>query len=121
MTHSWRSPSLHGVWLAALLSWAVFLGTSRLQAADAPASPFVAKTLRPFLDQHCVGCHGGGTKKGGLDLENLRIDLAGPKNFETWVKVHDKVRAPVKCRRGRNDGRPRRSATRSCAACEPSW
>jgi hypothetical protein len=53
----------------------------------------VAKTLRPFLEQHCVGCHGVEIKKGGLDLEKLSDDLSVAKNFEAWVKVHDKVRA----------------------------
>jgi hypothetical protein len=53
----------------------------------------VAKTLRPFLAEHCFGCHDAATKKGGLDLENLSTDLASLKSFEAWVKVHDKVRA----------------------------
>jgi len=76
-----------------LLAWAVSPGTSVLQAADAPPPPFVTKTLRPFLEQHCLSCHDAETKKGGLDLENLRTDWAAPKSFETWVKVHDRVRA----------------------------
>jgi hypothetical protein len=64
-----------------------------VHAQDAFHSHFVAKTLRPFLDQHCIGCHGAQIKKGDLDLEKLSADLSEAKNFEAWVKVHDKVRS----------------------------
>lgn len=98
MTHSWRSSlpvstSPSGVCLAALLAGAVSLGTSSAQGENKPPTPFEIRTLRPFLEQHCVSCHDAATRKGGLDLESLSTDWAVAKNFETWVNVHDRVRA----------------------------
>src|SRR5204863_119228 len=98
MTHSRHalltcSIRQHGVRLATLLALAVSSGAADLQAADARDPLFVARTLRPFLDQHCTGCHDAATKKGGLDLKKLPVDWDVAKNFETWVKVHDRVRA----------------------------
>ena len=46
--------------------------------------------LRSFIQSHCVECHDTETKKGSLDLTELKLDQAG---FDTWVKVHDRVRA----------------------------
>ena len=51
-------------------------------------SSFAADT---FLGQHCFECHDADVKKGGLDLTALSLDLKDPRNFETWVKVHDSV------------------------------
>jgi hypothetical protein len=46
--------------------------------------------LQGFIETHCVECHDADTKKGSLDLTALKLDAAG---FDTWVKVHDRVRA----------------------------
>ena len=58
-------------------------GTLPTHAADSRVAAFVTK--------HCVECHDAETKKGDLDLTALKSDLASPKNFATWVKVHDRV------------------------------
>jgi len=47
--------------------------------------------LQPFLEKNCVECHDPDTKKGGLDLTTLPLDLALPKNFNAWVTIHDRV------------------------------
>lgn len=44
-----------------------------------------------FFAKHCVDCHDGRVKKGGLDLSALKDDLANPENFARWVKVHDRI------------------------------
>jgi mono/diheme cytochrome c family protein len=85
----------NGPWPAAgrsfllLLAAGLLLPASTLRAADG----FPARTLRPFLDAHCLGCHDADTKKGGLDLEKLSTDFGDPAAFDAWVKVHDKLRA----------------------------
>src|SRR5215207_1100755 len=56
------------------------------RAATPPSA--VAQT---FIDQHCASCHDDVEKKGGLDLTALAFDPGNPKNFATWVKVHDRV------------------------------
>ena len=57
-------------------------------AAIAAPSP----VLKAFVGKHCVECHDADTRKGGLDLTALTFDLASPSEFNTWVKVHDRVR-----------------------------
>lgn len=47
---------------------------------------------REFIGEHCVGCHNGSTRKGGLDLTTLGNDYADRATFAMWVKVHDRVR-----------------------------
>jgi mono/diheme cytochrome c family protein len=50
-------------------------------------------TLRPFLETHCIECHDGEDKKGGLDLASLREIHADPKTSAQWIKVFDRVLA----------------------------
>ena len=46
---------------------------------------------RQFVEQYCVECHDADTRKGGLDLTELKFDPANSTNFSTWVLVHDRV------------------------------
>lgn len=43
-----------------------------------------------FLQEYCLECHDADAKKGGLNLEGLKLDL-DPANFSEWVKVDDRV------------------------------
>ncbi len=63
--------------------FAFLLILSRVEAAS--------DNLQPFLEKHCVECHDADTKKGGLDLTALKLDLANQKNFSTWVTIHDRT------------------------------
>ncbi len=58
-------------------------------AQDLTAS-FKAK-IKPFLDAHCVDCHGPDVKKAGLRLDELKPDFANPKTAALWIKAHDKL------------------------------
>src|SRR6185503_17794002 len=51
----------------------------------------VASETRIFLNRYCTECHDSETKKGGLDLSEISLDLTNPQNFQLWVKVHDRV------------------------------
>lgn len=44
-----------------------------------------------FLGNHCVKCHDGDSRKGGLDLEALSWDAADPGTIDRWIDVFDKV------------------------------
>ena len=44
-----------------------------------------------FFETHCVACHDANSKKGGLDLAALKVDLADTENFAKWVKIYDHV------------------------------
>ena len=52
-----------------------------------------AQVLSPFLENNCLDCHDAETKKAGLDLSALAATGAKPAQFDTWVKVHDRVAA----------------------------
>lgn len=47
--------------------------------------------LEALIAQHCISCHDGATKKGGLDLEGQSRNLGDLQSFAVWVKVHDRV------------------------------
>jgi hypothetical protein len=49
--------------------------------------------LKPFFEKHCSECHGGGAKKGGLDLDRLPATLNDPQTLRRWVLLHDRVQA----------------------------
>jgi hypothetical protein len=49
--------------------------------------------IQPFLDQHCMDCHDGEMKKGGLDLSAISTDGADAAAMKKWVRVFDRVAA----------------------------
>jgi len=59
--------------------------------ATASAAGFDAKPLHPFLDSRCVSCHDAAEKKGGLDLDALKPDLADAETREKWTLIFDRV------------------------------
>ena len=65
--------------------------TSLAPAAPAPASDLAA-TVRPFLADHCVKCHGPEKQKGDVRLDTLNLtgDLA--KDRELLTLVRDQIR-----------------------------
>lgn len=60
------------------------LGLSPVRAAD---------TIASFLRKHCSECHNANTREAGLRLDTLGGNFADRAAFDTWVKVHDKLRA----------------------------
>jgi mono/diheme cytochrome c family protein len=46
-----------------------------------------------LVKSNCVDCHSGKKPDAGLDLKELKFDLADRRSFATWVRVHDKVAA----------------------------
>lgn len=47
--------------------------------------------VQKFLEKHCYECHGDGMDKGGLDFDELGVDLSDPAIFAKWEDVHDRV------------------------------
>jgi hypothetical protein len=66
------------------------LGLLFLLSATAFAAP---PAIQPFLDAHCMDCHDGEVKKGGLDLSQLSTDGADAAALKKWVRVFDRVAA----------------------------
>lgn len=46
-----------------------------------------------FVEKYCVTCHTGSRPQGGLNLKTLAFAPENADNFQTWVKVHDRVAA----------------------------
>lgn len=46
---------------------------------------------RALLQQYCSDCHDADTKKGGLDLDALAVDLSEEHNFAEWEAIHDRL------------------------------
>ncbi len=44
-----------------------------------------------FTDRYCSSCHNDVDKEAGLDLTSLKFDPKDAANFQTWVKVHDRI------------------------------
>jgi mono/diheme cytochrome c family protein len=61
-------------------------------APSEPAKPDPV-AIRPFLEQHCVDCHGPTTVKAGLRLDTLKAEFDDPEKARVWQKVLDRVQA----------------------------
>lgn len=65
-----------------------FLVASSTCLAQSPSAAIVG-----FTKQHCVSCHNGIDREGGLNLAGLPHALDDASNYNVWVKVHDRVQA----------------------------
>jgi hypothetical protein len=69
---------------------AAFLFAPNSRAAQTNA---VSHQRTEFISKYCADCHDDVSAKSGLDLVHQSFDLGKLDNFDTWVKVHDKVEA----------------------------
>ncbi len=73
----------------------MLLTTSLSAAPPAPSADaqHFDSTLRPFLHQHCVGCHGTNKPKGKLRLDGLTLDLTDAAQLPQWSKIMARLQA----------------------------
>lgn len=50
-----------------------------------------AEKIQPFIEAHCVGCHGPDSQKAGLRLDTLSPDLNDQGASTQWTHVYDKL------------------------------
>src|SRR4051794_21363938 len=50
-----------------------------------------AARLRPFLETHCVSCHGPDVQKRKLRLDTLPAKFGDRESAAVWIKVLDRV------------------------------
>ena len=79
----WNLPAIVSGALLCLLSW-------RAYAAAAPA---FTEAGVPFLEKHCVACHGKEKQKAGLALHEFRDDLSVLRARRRWREIVEKVQA----------------------------
>ena len=49
------------------------------------------KRMKPFLEKHCVACHGEEKQKGKLRLDNLSMDFSNLESAEQWQFILDEL------------------------------
>lgn len=59
-------------------------------SAIASAQPSFEQDLQPFLDTHCVRCHGEKKQKGKFRLDELSRDI-GLKDTPLWAEVMERI------------------------------
>jgi hypothetical protein len=80
--------------IAVLLFWSA--SHSHARAADVAAATRFSERVQPLLEQYCYGCHGMGSKKGGVALDKFEHDNAAAVNArELWHGVLKNVRAGI--------------------------
>ena len=65
------------------------VGRAAAPAADPPDRVFTEQ-IQPILEDHCFTCHGGGIKKGGVDLDAVSRD-----DRKLWWAVLKNVRSGI--------------------------
>jgi hypothetical protein len=63
------------------------------RASDTPLQSFTHE-VQPILDEYCYDCHGNGSKKGGVQLDEFASDEA-IKDHILWFRVMKNVRAGI--------------------------
>lgn len=71
-----------------MLRPALLLAASALAAAPAAPNPAAAA----FLEKHCVECHDGEVRKGGLDLTALTFKPEDRQSSKVWQRMIERVR-----------------------------
>ncbi|MBY0460448.1 MAG: DUF1592 domain-containing protein, partial [Gemmataceae bacterium] len=61
---------------------------SAVRAAEPVAD---AKSVRSFLDAHCVRCHGKKDPEGNVSLSTLSLDSKALQDVETWKRVYEQL------------------------------
>jgi len=63
---------------------------ARAESSRSSASE-LERIVRPFLERHCVDCHGDEKPKGDLTLRGIRVDFADEDQVATWQSVLEKL------------------------------
>ncbi len=61
-------------------------------AAELPAAASFARQVAPVLEKYCLDCHGNGTSKGGVTLDEFASPQAMLSRHDLWLKVLKNVR-----------------------------
>ncbi len=73
--------------------------------------PGYAERVKPFIEQHCLQCHGAKSAKAGFRIDQLSADVSAPSVAEQWKEVIDRINAGEMP----PEGRPRPDARQASA------
>jgi len=62
-----------------------------LRLGSATAAETWHEKLQPFVQAHCLDCHGDAEGDGGLDLSTLSTGLSDAEAMRRWTLVHDRI------------------------------
>ncbi|TWT74730.1 DUF1592 domain-containing protein [Allorhodopirellula solitaria] len=69
----------------------LILWTPGVSVAQTPAAGEIPQSSVDFLQEHCLDCHDGPDGEGGMDVTSLVTNLDDPADYETWVRVYDRI------------------------------
>jgi cytochrome c551/c552 len=78
--------------LLVLSSAAPIAGTTVRAAQERPAHPSFESTVRPFVERHCLACHGNRVKTAGLSLEAYTTAEQALGAPELWRRIGRRIR-----------------------------
>ena len=79
-----------------VIGWPVWRSTySRAASSDVAHEDRFSESVRPVLEQYCFGCHGMGSKKGGVSLDGFADGPSAAASPELWHSVLKNVRAGI--------------------------
>ncbi|MEI7688222.1 MAG: c-type cytochrome domain-containing protein, partial [Planctomycetota bacterium] len=67
------------------------LGVFQLQAVGADGPSDVVKVIVPFVEKHCVQCHGEKKPKGDVSLDVFKDEASIVKARKTWMRVLEQL------------------------------
>ncbi len=79
--------------LSALMAVLYVAAASHGAPNDGPVATGFKDTALPFIERHCMTCHGEKTAKAGFRIDLLKADFAAPRMAEQWKEVIDRVNA----------------------------
>src|SRR5262249_37193670 len=68
---------------------------SHLRAAESEGAIQFHKTIEPVLTRFCYECHGQGSKRGGVALDQFASDKAILENRDLWWRAMKMLRAGI--------------------------
>ncbi len=75
------------------LPFALVIGVIPAPAASVALDREFEQTVRPFVTQYCVGCHGGKTPAAQFDLQAYNTMAAVTRDYPRWAQVLERLTA----------------------------
>ena len=69
------------------------IGAGLASGPKTAAAPEFQDVAKPFIQQHCLSCHGEKKAQAGFRIDLLTPDFAAPKMAEHWKEVIDRINA----------------------------